>query len=128
MDKITFEMSFEGLVTGGIICFIEKGNSYEKEMVFDLPDWIEKQFLELRKIAEDSQQQNENKFKAYRHIWIGDAVFPFAMLVTTFSNYWAIYQHPECRNELLPKYSKPNDISFNMALRASKVSNLNVEW
>ncbi len=128
MDKITFEMSFEGLVAGGVVCFVEKDSSYEKEIVFDLPKWIEKQFLESRKIAETSYRQGEKKVKAYRHIWIGDTVFPFAMLVTTSSKYWACYHHPECRGESINEAVKPDDISFNIALKASKISNLNVKW
>ncbi|MGC2237085.1 MAG: hypothetical protein WA584_13040 [Pyrinomonadaceae bacterium] len=128
MDKITFEMSFEGLITGGIPCFTQEDTSGEKEVINNLPEWIEVQLLDLQKIAKIAHQQGEKRSKAFRMIWIGDTVYPFATLYATVSKYCASYMHPECRNECHLESTRTDDISFDIAIRASKVSDLNLKW
>jgi len=121
-------MSFDGLVTGGIDCFTDKDEVYVKDTVYDLPKWIEKQFLECRKIAENSLRQADKKFSVYRMVWIGDVVYPFCALVVTPSTFRAIYHHAECRNERPPESATLEDICLDIAIKASEVSDLNLKW
>ena len=84
-----------GLVEGGIECSFATLNTFgspESETVFDLADWIRKQFLELRVLAEKSGKRGG---KEDRFIWIGETKNPFAQLSSDKSKFFVKYFHPK---------------------------------
>ena len=84
-----------GYVGGGIECSfatLKTFGSPESETVFDLVDWIRKQFLELRVLAKKSGKRGG---KEDRFIWIGETKNPFARFSSDKSNFWVQYRHPK---------------------------------
>jgi hypothetical protein len=120
--KIRFDN--EGLVEGGVECLIEKDKVLQSEIVFDLTNWIQRQFLELREEAEHSKKSG-GRFLAYKHLWIGEGR-PFALVEARNSKFVAFCVHPELRDgDWHFESSDAEKVSAFVANKATRVSQLN---
>lgn len=124
MKNHAFEMSFEGIVTGGIDCrvqYVELNKEIKKsEIIFDLPEWISKQFSRMKKEVE---HVDEDERYVSCLIWIGEVENAFAIILINGRKYRANIFHPEYKNEPFEEV-RIHDISANLANKAWQLSNL----
>lgn len=118
--------SDDGLVDGGVECAFIRNGEYEIETVFDLTDWIKRQFLELQKEAEIKNEQG-GKYLAFHHLWIGGGEMPFAFIEASRSRYKAFCVHPELRDssDWSIETSNVETASAFLANKAMRVPDLN---
>lgn len=91
--KLKFDET--GLVAGGIRCRFATRKTLDSpktENVFDLVDWMGKQFLELQIHAKDVGKKGE---RTEGFIWLGETVYPFAQIFASRSTYFVSYHHPK---------------------------------
>lgn len=119
-------------IPGGIECIAQRSDStQETEIVFDLTEWIKKQYRILLEESRKKHEAGANKSHSFCVIYIGSSDKVFGMLETTLSNFKSYYNPaflPES-NELKSTdiFYQSVDIdtaSFEVSKRALKVLGL----
>jgi hypothetical protein len=115
------------LVVGGVECSIQRNNGLESETIFDVADWVMRQFLELRKEAEQAGESGK-RYLAFHSIWIGEVIRPFALIESHKSKFKVFFIHADLRDkdDWVFESSDVEKISAFVANKARAVSTL--EW
>jgi hypothetical protein len=114
-------LGFDGLVDGGVECAVRRNHDYEIDKVYDLTDWIRRQFVALRREAEASEDK-----EASSSIWIDfdSSHMPFGRIQATTSRYIAMCFHPETKPNSSLESADLNKVTSFLVEKARSVSEL----